>query len=48
MRQQRRDSLSHEQNNIQKNNAKESVISKETEDNLKWIEENITTSLVDA
>lgn len=35
-------------NHVDTNNIKESVISKETEENLKWIEENIPTSLVDA
>jgi hypothetical protein len=42
MRQQRNSANHFETNN------KESVISKETEDNLKWIEENIPTSLVDS
>jgi len=42
MRQQRNNT-----NHLETNN-KESVISKETEDNLKWIEENIPTSLVDS
>lgn len=45
MRQQRTNS-NHMVNDL--NTAKENIISKETEENLKWIEENIPSSLADA